>query len=207
MKRNALILMGMLTCLVFSACGTDSTENTKDPEVNVGDKTDSGTTDQDMDDGNDSEAATQDSEDNEPEEVIYNLGDTVTLENWEITVTDVQVVETIESGTYTYFEPEEGSKFLQIYLTATNNGQEEDTFLPTYYFGDDIIALVYHGTDEYSPTYLIAYDNEMHGTSLEPLSSKSGEIAFEMPDSVVEADDELILQFSIGSEKVKYKIR
>ena len=47
----------------------------------------------------------------------------------------------------------------------------------------------------------------MHDTSVNPLSSKSGRIAFEIPDSVADSADELILTIQAGKDSLEIKIR
>lgn len=47
----------------------------------------------------------------------------------------------------------------------------------------------------------------MHDSTINPLSSKEGDIAFEVPDTVINSTDPLIVQFNSGSKNVKVKIR
>ena len=47
----------------------------------------------------------------------------------------------------------------------------------------------------------------MHDTSVNPLSSKSGRIAFEIPDSVADSTDELILTIQAGKDSLEIKVR
>lgn len=144
----------------------------------------------------------------ETAETLYNIGDSASLKDWTINVTDAQIVDSISSD-YAVFSPnEEGNKYVQVYATAENNGKQAGNFLPSYGFGDDINAKVlYSDGYEFSATILLGYDNDLHDSHINPLSSQSGEIAFEIPSTVAESTDELLIQFSSGNDVIKFKIR
>lgn len=59
----------------------------------------------------------------------------------------------------------------------------------------------------FSAANLLGYSKDLHDTSLNPLQSKSGSMAFEISDSVANAADELILEFQSGSKALDYKVR
>ena len=141
-------------------------------------------------------------------ESVCSIGDAVSLKDWAIVVTDFKIVDTIDDD-YGYFSPDsDGDKYAQVFVTATNNGKQSMTFLPYCGFGDDVDAkLLYDDNYEFSATDLIGYSNEIHDAVINPLSSQSGEIAFEIPDSVASSTDEIIIQFTSGNDKVQFKVR
>ena len=47
----------------------------------------------------------------------------------------------------------------------------------------------------------------MHDSTVNPLSSKTGEIVFEVPEAVHGSEDELQIHFISGGDIVKFKIR
>lgn len=130
------------------------------------------------------------------------------LGDWEITVTGMEFMTSVSTSEYTAFNPDEGNQYLMVSVSVTNNGKEADTFLPSLSLGDDVSAKVMYGDGyEFSATNLLAYDREMHDATLNPLSSKEGDIAFEVPQSVVDSADPLTIVFSAGSDQVEVTLR
>lgn len=124
-----------------------------------------------------------------------NVGDTFTLDDFEIVVTSLDFADRLETSYNTYFEPDEGNIYAVISLTITNNGKEADTFLPTFSIGNDIRARILFGDGyEFSPINLLGYENDLHDSSLNPLSSKSGQIVFEVVNTIPENSDPLVLE-------------
>lgn len=142
-----------------------------------------------------------------PEPSALSVGEEVALNNWLITVTSFDVVSEI-AGDYGYFSPDEGNQFGVVSLSVTNNGKEADTFLPSFAFGSDVRAKILYDTDyEYTSTSLLAHSSDMHDSSMNPLTSQSGIIAFQLPDVVVDGDGSLVLVFSAELESVEFVLR
>ena len=214
MKKKVIILIGLLMSLSLSACGSSGTAASKGDETKAED-TQQETTEGDQEkDDEESEALEEtqeeptESAEEEENETIYNIGDSASLKDWEISVTDMQVVDSI-SAKYVSFSPDEdGNKFIQVFVTVVNNGKQADRFLPMVGFGDDVSTKIFFGDGyEFNSTNLLGYDNEMHDSTLNPLSSKSGEIVFEVPEAVSGSEDELLIQFKADSDTLKFKIR
>lgn len=139
--------------------------------------------------------------------VLY-IGDEGTLKDWTIVITNAEITDSIKENDYYGFSPEEGNKYLAIDITATNNGKNAATFLPSFGLGDDISAkLLYQGEYEFSATNLLGYSKSLFDTTVNPLSTKSGLVAFELPDSVASAEEELILVISAGKNDIQFKVR
>lgn len=130
------------------------------------------------------------------------------LKDWEISVTSMQIVDSIAAD-YGQFSPdEEGSEYVQVFVTVNNNGKEADSFLPSFGIGDDVYAKMFYGDGyEFSASNLLAYSNDLHDSTIIPLSSKTGEIAFAVPELVATSADELLIQFNSGNDDVKFKLR
>lgn len=218
--KKHLISAAVFACLSLSVfgCGiadapATSEEREADTETSTLAETEDTDTEQEPASGEDEPEETEIEEESEPQpeenpEIIYNIDDSAALKDWTITVTDVQIVESITDD-YMVFSPSaEDSKFMQVFITVTNDGKEADNFLPSYYMGDDVTAkILYSDGYEFSATYLMGYDNELHDSTINPLSSQSGEICFEIPNTVADSEDELFIQFSSGNDMLKFKLR
>ena len=109
------------------------------------------------------------------------------------------------SITYT---PDDGNKYFSVSVTVTNNSKTAETFLESYSLSTDLQAKLLFGDGyEFSATQLIGYKKSLHNETLNPLSSKEGVIAFEIPNDVADSDQKLVLQFAINNEFLKFKVR
>lgn len=216
MKKKIILLVGVLACLSLSACGAETTGNQVKTE---GETQNALEKDSQVQKEEDEKNVGTEKEDEEPTEsnadtekqdadTAYNIGDNATLGDWEVSVTDVKFVESITADYGTFSPDSEDSKYVQLFVIVTNNGKQADNFLPSFGFGDDVNAKVLYGEGyEFSATNLLGYSKEMHDSTINPLSSKEGEIAFEVPNSVTDADDELLAVFSSGNDSITFKIR
>lgn len=193
-KKKMIIALGTAACIMLAGCGESKVDSASNSTVNG----ESGKT----------EVSSVTEVETSSAEAVYNIGDTALLNDWEISVTDLQIVESIQ-GDYGSFSPkEEGNKYAHVYATVTNKGKEADNFCPTYGFGDDVKAKILYGDGyEFTATNLLGYSNELHDQTINPLSSKTGELAFEIPEAVAGSTDELFIQFSSGNDSIKFKIR
>ena len=208
MKRNLLAVLLSCTLVLFiSACGNNGLTNT--PNSSSEDVTNNEESEPGKDDTQEVEDANPENEPpEESQETIYNIGESATLKDWEISVTDMKIVKSI-AASYGSFSPnEKGNKYVQVFVTATNNGKQSERFLPTVGIGDDVNAKIFFGDGyEFSGTNLLGYDNDMHDSTVNPLSSQTGEIVFEVPKAVHKSKDELQIHFTAGNDIVKFKIR
>lgn len=150
--------------------------------------------------------------DDSSDESYLGISDTGTLKDWSITVTDVEITDRIVNDDFGLsglgFSPDDGNQYVKVDCTITNNGTSADTFLPSYGFKNDVSAkILYREEYEYSSSWLAGFSEDLHNATINPLSSKSGIIVFEMPDSVTSSDDELILVLSAGKDKINFKVR
>ena len=226
MKRKIVTLLLMCALSVnFSSCGNNNTDSSAKSETSENQNEDATNADESSEPENpESEESQEDADNAKPEgedaapeeepkpeespETIYNIGDSALLKDWNINVTDAQTVDSISSGYIVFSPKEEGNKFLQVYVTVENKGKQADNFLPSFGLRDEVSAKVlYSDGYEFSATNLLGYDNELHDSSINPLSSQTGEIAFEIPSTVADSADELLIEFSSGNDKIKFKIR
>jgi len=186
MKKNLLALFLIVTFLIMAGCGTA-------PSVGV---------------GNASKTTTELTSTPMPEptsgDIILNVGDVVTLGDWEITVDSYEVTKKISSSAYYSFEAKEGSSYVVMHITVKNNGITADSFYPSFSLGDDIKGkIVYQDTYEYSSTQLLAHSDDLHDAYLNPLESKTGIIAFSVIDEAANSN-ELKFKLYSNSEEVFY---
>lgn len=205
MNKKKLLFLGLLAAVSISAAscgktlsddGDDSVKTEENTELVLNNEADSEVLD-----------VPEETESKE-EEVVHSIGESVVLNDWEIAITDVKVVESVSSDYMIYEPKEEGNKFAQLFVTVQNKGKESDRFLPSFGYNDDVFVKLYYGDGyEFSATQLLGYDNDLHDSTINPLSSQSGEVAFEIPESVASASDEVIIKFIAGEDSISFKIR
>lgn len=220
MKKKGIILMAVLgSVLLLASCGLNSggvSENGGRPvnaqqnynnQAEEEDATKDESAESIQGEVSESDVAEEEQEKQEAE-TIYKIGESAALKDWEISVTDMQIVESIAADYGTFSPNESGNRYVQVFVTATNNGKQAGRFLPTIGIGDDVSAKIFFGDGyEFSATNLLGYSKEMHDTTVNPLSSQTGEIAFEVPEAVYASEDELQIHFISGNDAVKFKIR
>ena len=219
MKKKILAVIGIMTITAAMLAGCSSKDVEADAQastvpasqaIGVSDTTKAAesTTVAESTTDEDSELTENESQPEESPETIYETGNSASLKDWTINVTDAQIVDSIAAD-YGSFEPkEEGNKFIQVFVTVNNDGKQADRFLPSYSIGDDVNAkILYSDGYEFTATNLLGYSNDLHDSTINPLSSQTGEIAFEIPSTVAESTDELLIQFSSGNDTLKFKVR
>lgn len=130
-------------------------------------------------------------------ETTYKIGDTVNIDDWEITVNSVEVADKITNKTYgtveTYFSPDEGNKYIVFNMTIKNLSTDSNSFLSFATLGDHVKVKIEYQEYEFNSTNLMGHDDELHMTTLNPLSSKTGILAFSIAEEVVNNFDALKL--------------
>lgn len=196
MKKSRMAMLIFASAAVLSACGGSTTQET-------------GATTQAVETTESATEASTEAETTAAETTASEIpmGQTATIDCWDITVSQMQILDAVSNG-YGQFEPDEGNKYLLISLSAANNGKESAKFLPSFSMSDDITAkLIYGDGYEFDQTNLIGYDRSMLDCVVNPLSSAEGDIAFEIPNTVAESTDKMILEFSCGNDKLDFVIR
>lgn len=145
--------------------------------------------------------------DTAPAETILAVNEAGVILDWNVVVTNVQILDSVPNS-YGAFTPKEGNKFILVSLSVTNNGQEAAVLLPSIGMGESLGSRVLYGDGlEFSATNLLGYSDELHNSTIEPLTTLDGTIAFEVPSSVADATDELILQIANNTNSLKFKLR
>ena len=135
------------------------------------------------------------------------MGQAEKIGDWNVTVSNMQILDVLQDG-YGEFKPDAGNKLLLISMSVSNEGKTADSFLPTYAMGDDTSVKVIYGDGyEFTRTNLLGYSKSINDSTINPLSSKDGDITFEIPESVASATDPIILEISNGNEKIHFSVR
>lgn len=143
-----------------------------------------------------------------PEVSLLSIGDSAVLGDWEICLSDFYYADKINQSSYIYFSPDEGNQYAVVAVHVTNNGSAADTFLPSFHRNTDVQAKVYYADEyEYSATNLLGVSEDLHDSSMNPLTSKDGIIVFSVPDTVVNGEDSLSITFSAGRNEITFSLR
>lgn len=130
------------------------------------------------------------------EQKVISFGETIIFNEWEITVDSAEVKESIPISKYTEYTPDEGNMYISVSMTIKNINTNSATFLPTYSLGNDIRAKLVRGSYEFSSSVLLSYSDDLHNTHLNPLSSKSGVIAFSVTKEIADPDNFNLVLFN-----------
>ena len=125
---------------------------------------------------------------------------TNTVGNWEITVNDFYYTQNVSVGLIHEYRADEGSKYCIINVTVKNLGNEADTFLPYVVWEGDTVAKIKWEQYEYTRTELAWADDNLSSEALNPLVSTSGNIAFELPDEVIDSGTPPVLVITANGQ-------
>ena len=136
------------------------------------------------------------------------IGETATIGGWEITVTSIEYAPELKAQTENMrgsntIAAGEGKQFVIVNAQLKNTAENLEMFLPdTPYSEYTKETLIYDGKYEYSgystASALNIYSSLVH-TTVSPLETKTGYIAFAVPNEVVESEKPL--QLKIEQEK------
>lgn len=135
-----------------------------------------------------------------PKETTLAMKKTGKVGDWKFTVKKLSTKKTIKTSKYMEAKASDGNLLVLASISVTNNGKKEATFLPRVGREDTMITakLIYKDKYEYQPSTITGYDKDMAAKSINPLSKKSGVIAFDVPKKV--AKDLKSCQIRIGTK-------
>ena len=202
MKKLVLVCLAAMMAVSLAACSESPSEASQPESSTVESATESSATE-----SSDTEEVSD--EPSEEESTELAVGDTASLQDWEISLTAWETTSEIQDSTgFISFTPTEGNQFIVISTTVTNNGTASGTFLPSFALSDDVKAKIYfNGEYEYSSTQLLGEENDLHNTALNPLTSKSGTIVYDVPPAVTDGTEPLVITFEAGTEPITFKLR
>ncbi len=139
------------------------------------------------------------------------IGETATIGGWEITVTSVEYAPELKAVSSSPMESDtisasDGNQFAIVNVQIKNIDSSSQIFLPdTPLSGYTQETLIYDGTYEYngrSTTSSLNIFNSVVHKVVSPLESKTGYIAFDVPNEVAESEKPLQLKIE---QKKDYK--
>lgn len=195
MKNKQIIVASVMCVALLSGCGTTTNETPAQSATESTPIAESSSTTM-----NDEESSSEISSEETKVEQTFKIGETVTTQNWEITVNSIEALSEVKDD-FMGFKPDEGNKYVVANVTVKNIGKEADSFLPSFGLNDDISAKLMYEDYEFSGTNLIGHSEDMHDAHINPLSSKTGIMAFSVAADVADKIDELSLVFSEGDNK------
>ena len=158
-----------------------------------------------------STAAVSSSAESSAEEVsTVAIGETATIGGWEITVTSVEYAPELtpisQSSMAVPIPASDGNQFAIVNVQVKNISEDLESFLPSTSFVEHTEeTLIYDGKYNYngrSTEGLISTFNSLVDKVVSPLETKTGYIAFDVPNEVAESEKPLQLKIE---QKKDYK--
>ncbi|MNH92922.1 Telomeric repeat-binding factor 2 [compost metagenome] len=204
MRKTSLGILLLALLLLVTACGGVASTSTGTQNANNSVKDQQGPAENvNNEQAGDADAAEPTKEPEEPKEVAYKVGDKFNLGNWEVVLDSFEFNQKV-SDEYFSSSADEGNKFLILNYTVTNEGTEADNFT-SMIGGVEMKALF---QDKYEYTYTITMiDKDLSKESIKPLSSKTGFVVMEVPDTVAKSEDGLILKLAKDKAKATINLR
>ncbi|RCX18546.1 uncharacterized protein DUF4352 [Fontibacillus phaseoli] len=203
MRKTSLRILFLALLLLVTACGGAASTSTGAQNANTSVK-DQGPA-ENVNNEQTGDAVTEEptKEPEEPKEVVYKVGDKFNLGNWEVVLDSFEFNQKV-SDEYFSSSADEGNRFLILNYTVTNQGTEADNFT-SMIGGVEMKALF---QDKYEYTYTITMiDKDLSKESIKPLSSKTGFVVMEVPDTVAKSEDSLILKLVKDENKATINLR
>lgn len=200
MRKTSLGILLMALLLLVTACGGTASTSTGAQNANTSVK-DQGSANNEQ--SGDAVAEEPTKEPEAPKDVAYKTGDKFTLGNWEVVLDSFEFNQKV-SDEYFSSSTDEGNKFLVLNYTVTNQGTEADNFT-SLIGGVEMKALF---QDKYEYTYTVTMiDKDLSNENIKPLSSKTGFVVMEVPDTVATSEDALILKLAKDKDKATINLR
>lgn len=212
--KTAYLLSAIVMCLSFGGCTQGLSELS---ELSSSDSSASSDSSSELSSSSDDKSSDEIKEDEEDkkedkneekkEDKEYNVGDTVTINDIEFTLNSVEVTDKIENGDYMYFAPDEdGSQYIVINATVKNIASDSKEFLPIISTRKDISVKIQYKDYELNASNLMGHSDQLCSTVLNPLSSKTGIIAFEAASEFTDAIDECKFVLSADDESYSFSL-
>lgn len=199
MKKLSIAAVTIFCAVVLSGCGTTTPTQQSTPQtISTTQNVSTSSTETQSMPTSTAEDTSSKAESTNSEANTYKVGDTIKTENWEITVNSVKALTEVKSD-YVAFKPDEGNKYIIADVSVKNIGKEADTFLPSFGLTSDIHAKLRYEDYEFSGTTLVGHSEDMHNSRINPLSTKSGIMAFSISSEIADKLDNLSLVFMEGT--------
>ncbi len=111
-----------------------------------------------------------------------------------ITVNSVDKKDSVSAGLLTEYQPKAGAKILVVNLKVKNTSNEAYSFLVSNF------QLYSNDGKKYSPSAMLTAKNYLNAESINPGVSISGDVGFEIPESMKPSDFTLKFQDIVSSD-------
>lgn len=136
------------------------------------------------------------------------LGESVVLDQFQITLRSCKVVKSFRSGMFEY-TAKEGNQFVIGDFAVTNRGFEKDEFLPTMVFRE-VVPLVKVADSKrenfYNYANSIGISGAIASKYLDPGESVEGKVYFEVPDEVALGAEPYSIALTYGIQSAYYAV-
>ncbi len=142
------------------------------------------------------------------EQEEFGMDEPVIVGNWELTLHSSEIVKTIDNGIFGS-KAGEGCQYVKARISVANVGLREDTFLPMMSMSPNLSIGVTDASLEsfYEYAELIGMSGYLSSELLEPGESEEGDLAFEVPETLLQGDSPLYIVVICGYQIVVFPIQ
>lgn len=142
------------------------------------------------------------------EQAEFAMDEPVIVGNWELTLHSSEIVKTLENGILGSTAGE-GCQYVKVRLGVTNVGLRDDTFLPLMSQSPNLsIGVTDAGMESfYEYAELIGMSDYLSSELLEPGESEEGDLAFEVPETLLQGDSPLYIVVICGYQIAVFPIQ
>lgn len=123
------------------------------------------------------------------------VGTTITGGNFDISIKSIDIVEYISLGGGRGYTASPGNHIVIFDVTVRNNGTRAERLLGRV----NSPRIIFDGGFIYNPVIMRNHPDELHGVTIQPLASRNGIIAFNIPIDVITSGKPFMFTF-FGSE-------
>jgi len=123
------------------------------------------------------------------DEPMLTIGDTATINNWEVTLVSVEFVNRVGTSEFLMNYAPESNKFLYATVTVMNMDTAPRSFLPMFALRADVSTdIIYDNTFTFTKNRILTYSNDLEGQETNPLTSTTGAVIYAIAERAVESD-------------------
>lgn len=195
MKKSS-IAAAIFCAVVLSGCGTTTPTQQSTPQtISTTQNVSTSSTETQSMPTSTAEDTSSKAESTNSEANTYKVGDTIKTDKWEVTVKSITSANEISIGYGTY-HPDEGEKYVLVEVSAKNISKNSETFLPAFVSSKDIKVTLTYQDYNFTAAKLFGYEEDLLGTSINPLSEKTGKVAFGLNSDIADKTSELNVVFT-----------
>jgi len=199
MKKIHVLVLFVFILLIVSACGGSQTNNV----VKSSNNNQASPVDEKETDVVETTKETETPPTEEPKEASFKPGDKFNLGTWEITLESFEFNQKVSSDMFSS-SADEGNKFIVLNYNVTNNGKEANDF--TAMINGIRMKAIFKGEYEYDYTVTMI-DGDLSQDSIKPLASKKGFVVIEVPDTVANSNESLVIKLEEEGEKAQITLK